>query len=248
MYYYYFIVISIYDHTVLSQILFCFLITITIFNRNNTIQIFLQIILSVSQADVYVNCDLQLYCTRLQLQYLPVSTVIHSYRQSNNDECTVHNLLCVCLCLCSSCIWSFMSIHIISQATDEVPMMQQQSVQQQNAAPGVGFQPWVQRHTSLSHPVTLRSLSAFALSSSFQPVTSLSSCLSLFLTSYLSFNGVSVQFLLIFDHSNIFCRKWLELLLITLYFLPLSLISFEHALVFSLMTETEENSTPECLD
>uniref|UniRef100_A0A9J7YNF1 Filamin B n=1 Tax=Cyprinus carpio carpio TaxID=630221 RepID=A0A9J7YNF1_CYPCA len=32
-------------------------------------------------------------------------------------------------------------------ATDEVPMMQQQSVQQQKAAPGVGFQPWVQRHT-----------------------------------------------------------------------------------------------------
>uniref|UniRef100_A0A673GLM2 Filamin-B-like n=1 Tax=Sinocyclocheilus rhinocerous TaxID=307959 RepID=A0A673GLM2_9TELE len=32
-------------------------------------------------------------------------------------------------------------------ATDEVPMMQQQqSVQQQKAAPGVGFQPWVQRH------------------------------------------------------------------------------------------------------
>uniref|UniRef100_A0A8C1JVM4 Filamin B n=1 Tax=Cyprinus carpio TaxID=7962 RepID=A0A8C1JVM4_CYPCA len=28
-------------------------------------------------------------------------------------------------------------------ATDEVPMMQQQSVQQQKAAPGVGFQPWV---------------------------------------------------------------------------------------------------------
>lgn len=28
-------------------------------------------------------------------------------------------------------------------ATDEVPLMQQQSVQQQNAAPGVGFQPWV---------------------------------------------------------------------------------------------------------
>lgn len=40
--------------------------------------------------------------------------------------------------------------HIVSQATDEVPMMQQQSVQQQKAAPGVGFQPWVQNSTS--HP------------------------------------------------------------------------------------------------
>lgn len=39
-----------------------------------------------------------------------------------------------------------------------------------------------------------------------------------------------------------FCRKWLEL------FLPLWLISLEHALVFSLMTEAEGNSTPECLD
>ncbi len=134
-----------------------------------------------------------------------------------------------------------MSIHIISQATDEVPMMQQQSVQQQNAAPGVGFQPWVQRHLSLSHPVTLRSLSAFALSSSFQSVTSLSSCLSLFLTSYLSFSGVSVLFLLILTtQASFFCRKWLEF--------PLSLISLEHALVFSLMTEAEGNSTPECLD
>lgn len=124
------------------------------------------------------------------------------YHNSNKNECTTGLALfsvCVLCVLCSSCIWSFMSIHIISQATDEVPMMQQQSVPQQKTAPGVGFQPWVQTRTS--HPVThtsvtVRSLPASALTSSFlnththHPVTSvLLVCVG---------QGVSVQFFLVF--------------------------------------------------
>lgn len=55
------------------------------------------------------------------------------------------------MCVCVTCA-------LISQATDEAPLLQQQSVQQNQVAPGVGFQPWVQHPTlplslsSISHP------------------------------------------------------------------------------------------------
>lgn len=105
-----------------------------------------------------LNCKpVYIYTIYQLLQHMEIC-----YHNSNKNECTT-GLGCV-ECLCSSCIWSFMSIHIISQATDEVPMMQQQSVQQQKTAPGVGFQPWVQTHTS--HPSHTLPL-PFAL---FQPL------------------------------------------------------------------------------
>lgn len=145
--------------------------------------------------------------------------------------------------LCSLCIWSFMSIHIISQATDEVPMMQQQSVQQQKAAPGVGFQPWVQRRTS--HP-SLSLLSPFSL---FQPLHWPPHMLPslLFVLFVCVGPGVSVQFLLVFDQPSIIFffagnvwngYSWL----IGLYFLLLSLISLEHTLVFPLVHFFDDRS------
>lgn len=46
----------------------------------------------------------------------------------------------------------------------------------------------------------------------------------------------------LFSSSIVFCRKWLELLLIALYFLPLALISLEHALVFPLVCFVDDRS------
>lgn len=50
---------------------------------------------------------------------------------------------------------------LISQATDEAPLLQQQSVQQNQVAPDAGFQPWVHTHPTLprpSHPSLLATL------------------------------------------------------------------------------------------
>lgn len=143
---------------------------------------------------------------------------------------------CLSVSLCSSCIWSFMSIHIISQATDEVPMMQQQAVQQQKGAPGVGFQPWVQRRTS--HP-SLSLLSPFAL---FQPLhwpphTQPSHLFVLFVCVG---PGVSLtkQASCFFAGNGWNGYSWL----IGLYFLLLSLISLEQTLVFPLVCFIDDRS------
>lgn len=177
------------------------------------------------------------------------------YHNNNKNKCTTKLYMCVCVwmlalsifLLCSSCIWSFMSIHIISQATDEVPMMQQQSVQQQKAAPGVGFQPWVQRRTS--HP-SLSLLSPFSL---FQPLHWPPHMPPghLFVLFVCVGPGVSVQFLFIWPTKHrffvLFCffagngwngYSWL----IGLYFLLLSLISLKHTLVFPLVHFIDDRS------
>lgn len=153
-----------------------------------------------------LNCKpVYIYTIYQLLQHMEIC-----YHNSNKNECTT-GLGCV-ECLCSSCIWSFMSIHIISQATDEVPMMQQQSVQQQKTAPGVGFQPWVQTHTS--HPSHTLPL-PFAL---FQPLhwppaswTHTHTPCHLFVLLVCFGQGVSVQFFFVFDQPrSFFCRKLLE--------------------------------------
>lgn len=56
------------------------------------------------------------------------------------------------MCITCTLVW---------QATDEAPLLQQQLLQQNQAAPGAGFHPWV--HTlplSISHPSFTQSASA----------------------------------------------------------------------------------------
>lgn len=93
-----------------------------------------------------------MFISTLSISYNNTWSFVTTTATRTNVQRDWHNLASVFECLCWVCsfIWSFMSIHIISQATDEVPMMQQQSVQQQKTAPGVGFQPWVQRHARLT--------------------------------------------------------------------------------------------------
>lgn len=155
--------------------------------------------------------------------------------------------LCLSACIECSFIWSFMSIHITSQATDEVPMMQQQSVQQQKSAPGVGFQPWVQRHTRLT-PATHsrhRSLSSSLCTDLQLPEhthTTLSPLCASCLCWSRGFCSVLPRF---WPSKNRFFAgngwngySWL----IGLYFLLLLLISLEHTLVFPLVCFIDDRS------
>lgn len=139
------------------------------------------------------------------------------YHNSNKNESTTGLAWFARLCLNAwVCFFVFLMylkfhvhIYIISQATDEVPMMQQQSVQQQKAAPGVGFQPWVQRRTS--HP----SLSPSLLFALFQPlhwpphvIFVLFACWS---RDFCSVPPFFSFFFFLFDQPRIiFCRKCLE--------------------------------------